>query len=144
MRVSTIVVKYKTLFLAIAVLSCGPGDYKGQARGAVASFHDALNRGALKELYDSADGKLREEVSWEQFDSYLSLVKRTLGTAEATENVNTMAAVFSGRGWLIDAQQKTRFTNGPADEHFVWKRDNDKLRLQTYEVTSPLLLPPKR
>ena len=138
---STNIVKWKALVVAIAVLSCGPEDYNGQAKTAVTAFHDALNRGAFEELYLSSDSELRDNLTREQFDSYLGFLTSTLGKAEATENVNTMAAVFTGRGWLVDARQKTRFANGPADEHFVWKRVNGQLHLLTYQVDSPLLVP---
>jgi hypothetical protein len=126
----------------IWIVVCGAacsGDKKELAQKAIEQFHHKLNAEQYPQIYADADADLRKGISEPDFVAILASVHAKLGTVRRSTNRNYMAGFFTDRGVLINVLQETTFSEGIAEEQFVWRLRSGSSVLVSYHIRSAKL-----
>jgi hypothetical protein len=128
-------------FFAIIVLwTCGRGAYRNYriARSAVDQFHQRLDRADYDSIYENATDAFRSAGSRGDEIKFFENVHQKMGNSGAISPAGFHVNWQSGH-FLVDQVFITQFTQGQAQEAFVWIIDDGKPRLQTYRIDGPKL-----
>ena len=107
----------------------------------VNNFHALFNQGKFNQIYEEADDELKNEISNQQFVSYLENVKESK-SAELkevsqvwidNESSDGKISILFGRGKFFNTA--TIYTEKNIYiEYFEWKLADDKAKLVSYEI----------
>jgi hypothetical protein len=130
------------LALVLMLLSTGACSLlKGRETGerAVTRFHDQFNAEQYLDIYKQSDEGFRKATSESDMTALFSAVRRKLGTVKNTNqtrwNVNSTPA-----GTMVVLAYDTEFTEGKAQEQFVYYVSGNDAKLYRYDILSPLLV----
>ena len=127
------------VFLAFALcISCGVVESLDQANHAAEHFHRQFTAGDYGAIYDEAAPEFRSRTPRERFLRRCEEVRAKLGEPKGS----TRAGFFvhtKNEAFTIQVNYATTFTKGAGMESFSWRRENGKLFLAAYNVTSSLL-----
>ncbi len=141
MRTETKQILILTLIAALlfVITSCSVTKGKEIGERAVAQFHDQFNAGQYHDIYSQTDEGFRKGTSEPDTLALFDAVHRKLGTVKHTTqtewHVNATTA-----GTVVTLAYNTEFTEGHANEQFVFYVKGDNARLFHYNVNSPLLI----
>ncbi|HXL79844.1 MAG TPA: hypothetical protein VN951_03125 [Pyrinomonadaceae bacterium] len=125
--------------LLVVITSCSVTKGKEIGERAVVQFHNQFNAGQYHDIYSQTDEGFRKGTSESDTLALFDAVHRKLGTvknANQTEwHVNATTA-----GTVVTLTYNTEFTEGHANEQFVFYVTGDSARLFHYNVNSPLLI----
>jgi hypothetical protein len=141
MRIET---KQTLVFVAallVLVTSCSGRKGKEIGERAVARVHDQFNTGHYHDIYAQADEEFREGIGRKgtgETDTlaWFDAVHRKLGTVKTA---NETEWHVDGHGTVVNLFYNTQFTEGNAQEHFIFFVSGDNARLSYYGIDSPLL-----
>jgi hypothetical protein len=127
--------------LCVAMLTgCGiVSKATGEASAAAKHFHDQLNGEQYEDILSQADRAFRAAQSHDQMVKFLSAIHRKLGNAGEAK-LTGYRVNYSTGGVFTTASFTTSYANGPADETFVWVKDEDQERLYSYHINSMALI----
>ncbi len=145
MRIETrqILVLVFVAALLVLVTSCSGRKGKEIGERAVARVHDQFNAGHYHDIYAQADEEFREGIGRKgtgETDTlaWFDAVHRKLGTVKIANE--TEWHVDSVRhGTVVNFFYNTQFTEGNAQEHFIFFVSGDNARLSYYGIDSSLL-----
>jgi hypothetical protein len=141
MRIRTKQILILTLIAAqlVVITSCSVTKGKEIGERAVVQFHNQLNAGQYHDIYAQADEGFRKGTSEPDMLAYFDAVHRKLGTVKNANqtgwHVNATTA-----GTVVTLGYDTEFTEGHANEQFVFYVSGDNARLFHYNINSPLLI----
>ena len=147
MRIDTkqILVLFFVATLLVLITSCSARKNKGIAERAVEHFHDQFNAERYHDIYTQADKEFRKTiVGWNEGEkealAWFDTVHRKLGTVKTANETkwNVDTNVTRG-GKVVNLSYNTQFSEGNAQEHFMFFVHGDDARLATYSIDSPLL-----
>ena len=111
----------------------------GESDQAMAHFHQQMDVGDCAGIYSEASPELRTTTKSEEWTSMCEGLKTAMGTYTST-NRGTVNLQKTTAGSFVEVSYESQFSNGPAHESFLWKRDGTTLRLHRYNINSPVLL----
>jgi len=141
MRIETKQILVLTFIAALLVVITSCSVTKGKEIGerAVAQFHNQFNAGQYHEIYAQADEGFRKGASEPETLALFDAVHRKLGTVKSANqtgwHLNSTTA-----GTVVTLAYNTEFTEGHANEEFVFYMSGDDARLFHYNINSPLLI----
>jgi hypothetical protein len=141
MRIGTKQILISTLIavLLVVITACSVTGGKEIGERAVVQFHNQLNAGQYHDIYAQADEGFRKGTSEPDTLAYFDAVHRKLGTVKNTNqtgwHVNATTA-----GTVVTLAYDTEFTEGHANEQFVFYVSGDNARPFHYNINSPLLI----
>jgi len=124
---------------ALLFNSCGAVKGREAADKAVALFHQQLDRGEFKPIYDATHSDFKGATSEKDFIALLDAVHRKLGLVQSSER----------DGWTVNAanfkvnvslRYKTKFAEGDAFETFTYRVEGEKALLLGYNINSQTLI----
>jgi hypothetical protein len=141
MRIQTKQILILTLILALLVVVTSCSLTKGREIGerAVAQFHNQFNAGQYHEIYAQSDEGFRKGTSEPDTLAYFDAVHRKLGTVKNINQTEWRVNATTG-GTVVTLAYDTEFTEGHANEQFVFYVSGDNARLFHYTINSPLLI----
>ena len=102
----------------------------------MATFREAEQRGAFKEIYAAASPEMRSAIGESSFLGLMQAVRGKLGAYVGSElkehRINPQPAMT-----LVTLVYVSRFQKGPALERFVFKLAEDRAALVSYNIHSP-------
>lgn len=109
------------------------------AKKAVDQFHQQMSAGEYDAIYDSATDVFRSAGPRDQMQGFFKRVNRKMGTCtDGKQNRGLVNATTSGT--FVQISYTRKCANGDLLEHFAWKMEDGKPRLNGYQANSPLLL----
>jgi len=131
------------LFAVLGVIvwwSCGTSVYHNYraTRSAVEQFHQYLDGADYESIYKQTSAAFRSASPHEDEIRFFENVHRKMGKCGAT--TATGFYINSRDGYVFVNQSfNTQFTQGQAQEAFVWLMDNGQPLLQMYRIDAPQL-----
>lgn len=123
----------------VATSSCALTKGKEIGERAVVQFHNQFNAEQYHDIYNGADEGFRKGAKESDVIALFEAVRRKLGTVKNSNpvgfNVNA-----TPMGSTVTLQYNTEFTEGNANEQFVFVVSGDKATLYNYNINSPLLI----
>ena len=127
------------ILAAFCTLSaCSPQSTVPVEQG-VALFHERLDAGKFTEIYSSAAPEFRKTTTAKDLDAFLAAVHRKLGTSSPGDK-QAWHLNYGTSGTIVTLTYKTKFSEGMAEEQFVFRLENDSASLMGYNVKSPLFV----
>ena|SRR5579872_6987141 len=128
------------ILAAIVLWSCGKGSYHSYrlSNAAVEQFHRRLNQSDFETIYGDATDEFRRAGSRENELKFFEMVHQKMGSSGKKSFKGFHVNWQNGRLTVNDVFD-TQFTQGQAQEGFIWVIDQDQARLQTYRIDSPNL-----
>ena len=124
------------LLVGCLIQGCTGSDELRKAERAVATFREAVQRGAFKEIYAAASPEMRSAIGESSFLGLMQAVSGKLGAYVGSElkehRINPQPAMT-----LVTLAYVTRFQQGAALERFVFKLSEDRAALVSYNIHSP-------
>jgi hypothetical protein len=124
--------------LCLTSAGCGAGGAKAGAEAAVTQFHQLLDAGRYHDIYAGTAAEFRNVTSEEQLTQLMQTIHDRLGAVgQASE-----------QGWhynynngvtRVDLTYNTTFASGTATEAFVYRVDNGRPALLSYDIHSEAL-----
>lgn len=108
------------------------------ASGGVERFHHQMNVGDYDQIYDEATDDFRRSGTREDLTRFFEKIHDKMGSAGEPSAAGFHVNWRDGVIW-VDQTFNTHFLNGPAQEYFVWKIEQDQARLYQYRIDSPNL-----
>ncbi len=123
--------------LVLLLFSLGGRTYRNYRLAAAAAehFHEQLNRTEYNSIYEEASEDFRRSGTREDFGKVLETVHQKMGVAGKMRPLGFHLHWQSGRT-LADADFNTKFTQGQAQETFVWIMQQNQLQLYSYHIDS--------
>jgi hypothetical protein len=118
---------------------CSAGADVATGEREIASFHEALNRGQLATIYDSADPTFRQSAKRDEFEQLLSAIQRKLGPFQSGKTQTWNDNVTTG-GHYVTISYAASYSRGGAQENFVYRLVDGRARLAGYHVNSTALI----
>ena len=128
---------------AFYFVSCGPKAVQQDfiaSSSAVERFHAQLDSGRFGQIYTSAAPELKSADSEADFIQLLAAVHRKLGRFESDSEVGFSEEWHLHEGLLVRLDYETRYADGKAKEHFVWRAASSGATLVSYRIDSRALI----
>jgi hypothetical protein len=125
--------------VAFTLAACNPQTSTVPAEQGVALFHARLDAGKFNEIYSNATPEFQKTTTPKDLEALLSAVHRKLGTSSPGTK-QTWHVNFGTAGTIVTLTYKTQFSEGMADEKFVFRLENDGASLMGYNVNSPVFV----
>jgi len=130
-------------FVALALplsWSCGKAVYHNYrlATAAVDHFHRQLDRGDYDAIYGEATDEFRRAGSREDSVKFFEMVHEKMGNSGTLSAKGFHINMNNGR-LFVNQVYSTQFSQGEAQEAFVWRVDGEQPRLLSYHIDSPNL-----
>jgi hypothetical protein len=131
------------MFAALGMVllwSCGRGVYRNYraAHSAVEQFHQRLDRGDYESIYEDTSASFRGAGSQEDEIKFFKNVHQKMGNSGATTATGFHINWQNGN-LFVNQLFSTQFTQGQAQEEFVWLIDGDQPLLQSYRIDAAQL-----
>ncbi|WP_334183568.1 DUF4019 domain-containing protein [Novosphingobium sp.] len=129
--------RYLMPFAAAAMLAgCGVKESFKDAEVEVGKFHQALDAGDLRTIWQQADPELRQGAQRASLEKVLDAVQRKLGKVKEAKQVGWNANATTG-GTFVTLTYQTTFEHGSGVEQFVYRKgDEGKVTLTGYDIQS--------
>jgi hypothetical protein len=98
-------------------------------------FHALLNSGQYEQIYEGASDAFRRGGRKEDLIKFFQLIHRKLGDA-GSSSLHRVNVTATPTGTYITAAYTTTFTEGEADEAFVWLKSGQGVVLNGYNIRS--------
>ena len=121
------------LFFLVSACSLVAG--KAVAERSVEQFHTRYDAKQFHEICINAHDQLREQDSEENFVELFDAVHRKLGPVSAA-NLSGWEVNSDASGTRVFLSYDTQFTNGRGVEEFLWRIEDDKAKLVSYNINS--------
>jgi hypothetical protein len=134
-----ILMRNHILIAILTLTACSAPEDTSLAEQAVPKFHEQLDAGEFARIYEHSADDLRRSATQQQFIAVLDAIHRKLGTTKTT----------SPLGWRIDYQTSgtfvtltydTDYSDGKAQERFVYRLQDHKALLVSYYINSNALI----
>jgi len=128
--------------IVAAFLACAACNFSQDMSGsaaAVTQFHSRFNSENYPAIYAGAAADLRASTPEKDFTDLLAAVRRKLGIERKTASTGFFVNATTG-GTVIRLNYNTTFAEGQAAEEFVFRSQNGKYLLLSYNINSPLLI----
>lgn len=124
---------------ALIVTGCSGKREMADAEGAVARFHAAYNKGDFDAIAGEAASNMQSEAVARELPELLAAMSERLGPYDygARSNVNVR---FSASGTQVRIAYHSRYRGGPAQENFVFAKQDKVMRLAGYTVNAGAVL----
>jgi hypothetical protein len=109
------------------------------AEQAVPKFHAMLDAGNFAQIYDSCSEDLKSLSPRPDFVALLEAVHRKLGTSAASTRQGWRID-YRPTGTFITLTYQTRYSQGEAQEQFVFRMNGHRAQLAGYHINSNALL----
>jgi Protein of unknown function (DUF4019) len=129
----------RLLLLAALVAGCTASTRVEDVEKEITKFHQLLDDGQFETIWFQGSTEFHKAVPREEFVTFLAAVHRKLGQVQ-TSSRQTWRVEYTGRGTLVVLSYKTRFTEGDADEQFVYQNDGALAQLVRYDISSLVLV----
>ena len=129
--------RYLMSFAAAAMLAgCGVKESFKDAEAEVGKFHQALDAGNMRAIWQQAEPELRQGAKRDQLENVLGVVQRKLGKVKEARQVGWNANATTG-GTFVTLTYETRFEHGSGVEQFVYRKGEDgKVALTGHDIQS--------
>ena len=123
----------------LAILGCSAKADIAASERAVEEFRALLAAQQYEKIYSGSSSELKQSVSQADLDKLLDAIHRKLGKVSAAQpnawhvNVNTA-------GTFVTLGYQTTFERGDATERFVYRIEDGKARLVSYQINSLALV----
>jgi hypothetical protein len=123
----------------LALLGCSAQADIAASERAVEEFRALLAAQQHEKIYSGSSSELKQSVSQADLDKLLDAIHRKLGKVSAAQptawhvNVNTA-------GTFVTLGYQTTFEHGEATERFVYRIEDGKARLVSYQINSLALV----
>lgn len=129
--------RYLMAFAAAAMLGgCSIKETMRSADAAVVRFHDDLDAGRSRTIWDATGEDMRTATTQKQFVAMLDAIHRKLGNVRSSRQVGWNRNA-STRGSFMTVTNETLFDRGSGTEKFVFRKGKaDELALVGYHIQS--------
>lgn len=128
--------KLVVCFGVLLVFGCSAGEAKKSAEAeAVPAFHAQYDRSDFETIYKNARNEFREATSRDDFDKFISAVRRKLGKVKSSSRQTWNVNVGTG-GTRIVLTYETEFEYGKGIETFTFLNG----KLLGYNINSNTLI----
>ena len=127
------------LYASVFVVACGTQKDLAAADIAVARFHQLLDSQDYVTVYEQANQKFRDATKQEQFVALMTAVHKKLGHVDNAARKGFFVN-YNTSGSQIRVNYATKFSEGDAEEEFLWTKNGDKLALLGYHINSAALI----
>lgn len=131
------------LWLSILTLavtnSCSLTKSREISEAAVKKFHDQFNAGKYADIYTESDDQFKKVATEKDLVDLLQAVQRKLGTVKDVKG-STWGVNATTSGTMASLSYDTDFTEGRAEEQFVFHITGNQAKLVRYNINSPLLI----
>ena len=124
---------------ATLLAACNPVTQKQDARAQIDLFHERLDAGEVRTIYSNTHQEFREVTPLEDWTRTLSIIRRSLGQVQDTEQVGFHVKSGIG-GTITTVHMETRFEKGCGLESFVFKGSGASMRMVVYNLESSDLM----
>jgi len=127
------------LCASLFVVACGTQKDLVAADTAVARFHQLLDSQDYVALYVQADQKFRVATKQGDFVALMTAVHKKLGRVGNAARKGFFVN-YNTSGSQIRVNYATKFSEGDAEEQFLWSKNGDNLTLLGYHINSNALI----
>lgn len=127
------------LCASLFVVACGTQKDLAAADTAVARFHQLLDSQDYVALYVQADQKFRVATKQDDFVALMTAVHKKLGRVGNAARKGFFVN-YNTSGSQIRVNYATKFSEGDAEEQFLWSKNGDSLALLGYHINSNVLI----
>jgi hypothetical protein len=124
---------------AILLAGCSASEQSKLAASAASGFHEKLDAGQFDSIYDASSDELKNATTRQDFDALLDAVHRKLGSTQSVQqtgwNVN-----YNMKGTFVTLAYGTKYSEGNAQEQFLYRLDGGRALLVRYNITSNTLI----
>jgi Protein of unknown function (DUF4019) len=120
-------------------VACGAQKDVAAADKAVIRFHAQLDNQDFTAMYDQADPQFRKVSKQEDFVALMTAIHKKLGHVESAARQGLFWNDTTS-GLRIRLTYNTKFSDGDAQEQFVWTKNGDNLVLLGYNINSNALI----
>jgi Protein of unknown function (DUF4019) len=127
------------LCASLLAVACGAQRDLAASDTAVTHFHQLLDGQDYASIYTQADQKFRDATKRDDFVALMTAVHRKLGQVGSAARTGFFVN-YNTSGSQIRVSYATKFSEGDAEEQFVWSKSGDKLVLLGYHINSIALI----
>jgi hypothetical protein len=106
-----------------------------EAVSATSMFHSRFNREEFRGIYETADQAFRKMGTEEQMEAFLVSQHRQLGDFQ-TADAPSYSVNFMTKETIVTLTYRSTFTNGHAQEQFIWVVIDGTTKLRKYWLTN--------
>ena len=127
------------LLSPLLLAGCSASANIDAAKAGVETFHSQLNSSQFDAVYAQSDAAMKDAISKDKLNAFLSAVHRKLGAA-GQSSLQTWNVNYTTSGQFVRLGYQTTFANGPGQENFVYKLDGGAAKLVSYNINSDALV----
>ena len=127
------------LCASLLVVACGAQKDLAASDTAVTHFLQLLDSQDYTAIYTHADQKFRDATKQDDFVALMTAVHRKLGQVGSAARTGFFVS-YNTSGSQIRVSYTTKFSEGDAEEQFVWSKRGDNLVLLGYHINSNALI----
>ncbi len=125
--------------VAMLLAACNPMANMSAADDKIAAFQETYSRGDDRALYGMVSSEFREQMSREQFDDMLTVLRTRLGPVEDSER-NGFNVRSTPLGTVTVITMETQFGKGEGVETYTFKGQGEDMTLAGWRVASNRLV----
>jgi hypothetical protein len=127
------------ILLALAGSGCNPVKSNAAAESAVADFHQKLDAGDFKTIYDTADQGFKKAAPEKDFVALLEAIHRKLGNVQSTNRQGWNINSYNFQTY-VELTYQTKFAEGDGTEKFRYRIEKGRALLLYYNINSTALI----
>jgi hypothetical protein len=127
------------LCAGLFVVACGSQKDLAAADVAVTRFHQQLDSEDYAAIYTQADQRFRDVTKQDDFIALMTAVHRKLGRVGSATRQGFFVN-YNTSGTRIRTTYGTKFSDGDAQEQFVWSKSGGNVALLGYNIQSNSLV----
>ncbi len=122
--------------LFLLMPACSLGANRAVAERSVEQFHTHYDAKQFHEIYINAHDLFRDQSSEEDIAAFFDAIHRKLGRVLVANRGGWQVNVGTSTGTQVFLSYDTQFTNGREVEEFLWRIEDDKAKLLSYNINS--------
>lgn len=112
-----------------------PENITKEVSAELSKFHDSLDKGNFKEIYERSSHLLKKSISEQDFSQILQKTQNLCGKSKSSEVLNIWKPIAgSNVGEYLLSRHMTVFEKSSFVEEFTWLSSNGKLTLINFQV----------
>ena len=115
---------------------CGTADARAKAETAIDHFHQLFNSQEFAAIYENADAAFKKTTSEPQLTDFLRPHRSRLGAFERVPQPGQWTVNWTTSGTYVTITEDSVFSQGSAQETFVWRIDGAGCTLMRYTISN--------
>jgi hypothetical protein len=129
----------RVLAVCVLLAACHPVQDASQIDAEVERFHDRLASGEGDAIYQEAGPEYQRSLDSGTNGRFLARIRRKMGVPGRAIRTG-YNVMYTSAGATVNTQYRVSYTNGEAQETFVWRLKDGKAVLLGFTISNPLML----